>query len=106
MTPPVKIPICDEIDLHTFRPDEVEDLLLDYFAECLDHHILQVRVVHGKGTGALKKKVQSALKRNPLVAAFHDADPAAGGWGATLVELKSNIDRAAGRGDGKSCRGM
>ena len=88
MTGPVRIPIQDEIDLHTFRPEEVEDLRLDYFKECIDHRIYQVRVVHGKGTGALKRKVQAALKRNPLVAAFQDAEPTGGGWGATLVDLK------------------
>jgi DNA-nicking Smr family endonuclease len=88
MTEPVRIPIQDELDLHTFRPEEVEDLLLDYFSECIANRIFLVRVIHGKGTGALKRKVQSALKRNPLVASFQGADPAGGGWGATLVELK------------------
>ena len=85
---PVRIPIRDEIDLHTFRPEEVEDLLLDYFAECVAHRIYRVRVVHGKGTGTLKRKVLAALKKNPLVAAFNDSDPTGGGWGATLVDLK------------------
>ncbi len=88
MTKPVIIPISDEIDLHAFRPDEVEDLLEEYFRECVKKRIFLVRVIHGKGTGTLKKKVQSALKRNPLVASFRDAGPGAGGWGASLVELQ------------------
>ncbi len=91
MTQPVKIPITDEIDLHTFRPNEVADLLADYFSECLKIGIFRVRVIHGKGTGALKQRVSAALRKNPLVASFADAPPEAGGWGATLVDLKPDI---------------
>ncbi|MCB1211355.1 MAG: Smr/MutS family protein, partial [Verrucomicrobiales bacterium] len=45
---PVRIPITDELDLHTFRPNEIGDLLPDYFTECLAAQIRSVRVVHGK----------------------------------------------------------
>jgi len=62
--------------------------LEDYFDECLKAGILSVRLIHGKGSGILKKRVHALLKRNPLVAAFKDAPPDAGGWGATLVELQ------------------
>ena len=91
MIKPVKIAITNEIDLHTFRPEEVEDLLDEYFSECIKHDIFSVRVVHGKGTGVLKKRVRSALKKNPLVTAFNDATPEAGGWGATMVTLDPTI---------------
>ncbi|OQX62676.1 MAG: DNA mismatch repair protein MutS [Desulfococcus sp. 4484_241] len=86
---PVVVPIGDVLDLHTFRPGEVESLLADYFDECLKAGITCVRVIHGKGTGALKKKVWSVLARNPKVKGFHDAPPQAGGWGATIVYLKT-----------------
>ena len=82
-------PITDEIDLHTFRPDEVPDLLESYFAECVRRGFRQVRVVHGKGTGALREKVHASLRRSPLVASFHLADESGGGWGATRVTLQS-----------------
>ena len=85
---PVKIPIEDELDLHTFNPKEVPDLLDDYFSECIKAGIFSVRVIHGKGTGALKKRVRGCLEKNPRVASFSDAPPGAGGWGATIVELK------------------
>ena len=94
MVKSVKLIISDEIDLHAFRPDEVEALLLDYFTECIQSRIFSVRVVHGKGTGVLKKKVRAALSRNPLVTAFQDAPPDSGGWGATRVELRRNKKRA------------
>ncbi len=48
---PVKIPIEDFIDLHTFRPEEVSDLLSEYFSECQKNGIFKVRIIHGKGQG-------------------------------------------------------
>lgn len=85
---PVKIPIEDIIDLHTFRPKDVPDLLEDYFSACIDKGIFSVRVIHGKGKGILKKRVQEILSKNPMVESFRDASPGAGGWGASIVELK------------------
>lgn len=82
------MPIGDILDLHTFRPQDVSDLLNDYFAECIDSEIYFVRIVHGKGRGILKERVRSLLKKHPLVTSFGNAPLEAGGWGATLVELK------------------
>jgi len=84
---PIILPIEDVIDLHTFKPKEVPDLLDDYFQACIEADIYSVRVIHGKGQGILKKRVQNVLQKNPLVVAFRDAPPEAGGWGATLVAL-------------------
>ena len=85
---PVKMPIEDVLDLHTFSPRDIPNLLQDYFDECIAHGIFSVRIIHGKGKGIQKKQVQKILQTNPLVATFKDAPPEAGGWGATLVELK------------------
>ena len=85
---PVKMPIEDILDLHTFKPKEIPDLLIDYIEACLDANIYSVRIVHGKGRGTLKKRVQEILKKNPMVESFRNAPAEAGGWGATLVELK------------------
>ena len=85
---PVKIPIEDALDLHTFRPQDVPNLLEDYFTECLKAGIYEVRIIHGKGKGVQKRRVQAILKKNPLVVSFCDAPPEAGGWGATLVVLR------------------
>lgn len=93
MSDPVKLPIEDVLDLHTFPPRDVPDLLEDYFEECRKAGIFSVRLVHGKGSGILKKRVHGLLKGNPLVTAFKDAPPDAGGWGATLVELKNEPAR-------------
>lgn len=88
MEEPIHLPIEDVLDLHTFHPKEVPDLLDDYFTECVRLGILSVRVIHGKGTGILKKRVQSILKKHPLVAGFADAPMEAGSWGATVVYLR------------------
>lgn len=82
-----RIPITPELDLHVFRPSEIGELLPEYFAECLREGIRGVRVIHGKGTGALRESVHSLLRRLPEVQEFHY--PAAqGNWGATWVILK------------------
>jgi DNA-nicking Smr family endonuclease len=93
MMEPVRLPIEDVLDLHTFSPRDVPELLEDYFEECLKAGIFSVRLIHGKGRGILKKRVHALLKRNPLVAAFKDAPADAGGWGATLVELQHKPSR-------------
>jgi DNA-nicking Smr family endonuclease len=85
---PIRIPIEDALDLHTFRPQDIPDLLEDYFSECIKAGIGSVRVIHGKGKGIQKRQVHKILKRHPLVQSFSDAPPEAGGWGATLVELR------------------
>ena len=85
---PVKIPIEDVLDLHTFHPRDVPDLLEDYFCECIKAEIFSVRIIHGKGKGIQKKRVRKLLNDNPMVESFSDAPPQAGGWGATVVELK------------------
>jgi DNA-nicking Smr family endonuclease len=86
----VRMPIEDVLDLHTFLPKEVPDLLDDYFEACRQKGIFSVRVIHGKGRGILKQRVRSILKRHPLVEGYGDAPGDGGGWGATLVTLKSH----------------
>ncbi len=88
MAAPVEIPITDTLDLHTFRPQEIKDLLKDYLSICRGKGILQVRIIHGKGTGSLRRMVHALLTQLPEVAYFRLADENAGGWGATLVKIK------------------
>ncbi len=85
---PIEIPIDGTLDLHTFQPGEVKQLVPDYLQECLHKGIYQVRIIHGKGTGTLRRTVHSVLKRLPVVASFNLAEAGGGGWGATIVYLK------------------
>ena len=90
---PVEMPIDGVLDLHTFSPKDVKDLVPEYIGECLSRGITEIRIIHGKGTGTLKAIVQSALKKDPRVASFKDAGIDAGGWGATLVRLVQSSKR-------------
>lgn len=85
---PVTLPIDGVLDLHTFDPRALADLLPEYLRACRERGILEARIVHGKGTGALRRTVHAILGRLPEVAGFRTAGEDAGGWGATLVTLR------------------
>jgi DNA-nicking Smr family endonuclease len=85
---PVEIPIDGTLDLHTFQPREVKEIVTDYIAECRRVNILEIRIIHGKGTGALRRTVHAALEKTPDVLSFLLANESAGSWGATLANLK------------------
>ena len=95
---PVKIPLEDWLDLHTFSPGEIADLLEEYISDCAMAGFLKVRIIHGKGTGVLRDAVHSLLRRLPEVASFRLAGDEAGGWGATLVALRPPRETRASRG--------
>ena len=88
----VQFPIDGVLDLHTFQPREVKDLVPEYLAACRDQGIFEVRIIHGKGTGVLQRTVHSILKRLPEVLSFHLAGAIAGSWGATIVILRPKED--------------
>ncbi len=85
---PVRIPITGELDLHTFRPQDIASLLESYLTECTQAGRRDVRIIHGKGTGTLRETVHKWLRHSPQVAGFRLGDARSGGWGATLVTLK------------------
>jgi len=49
--------------------------------------LTQVRIIHGKGTGALRDAIQAQLSSHPHVKSYRLADPNQGGSGVTIVEL-------------------
>lgn len=83
----VVIAIDGVLDLHHFRPKELGTLVPDYLAACQEKGILAVRLIHGRGIGAVQRSVHALLRRSPIVVGFRLADPDAGGRGATLVDL-------------------
>jgi DNA-nicking Smr family endonuclease len=84
---PVAFPIDGTLDLHAFRPSEVGDLVPEWILACRAAGLREVRIVPGKGTGALRRSVEAILARHPAVISFRTAGEDAGGWGAILVEL-------------------
>lgn len=85
---PVEIPITGELDLHTFRPQDLGELIPAYLDACAARGIFVVRIVHGKGTGTLRTTVHALLRRMPRVESFRLGDENSGAWGATLVTLR------------------
>ena len=86
---PVVVPLEDVLDLHPFRPKEIRSVVEDYLTECRAAGFTIVRLIHGKGIGVQRESIRALLARLPYVQTFSDAPPEAGGWGATLVTLRS-----------------
>jgi dsDNA-specific endonuclease/ATPase MutS2 len=80
--------LTDELDLHTFRPSDVPELIPDYIDEAIRLGFRQVRIIHGKGKGTLRRMVHAALERHPRVVSYKLGDQTSGAWGATVVELQ------------------
>jgi hypothetical protein len=79
----------DTLDLHTFSPKDVSSLLDEFIHLSQKANIKLVNIIHGKGTGTLRRHVRSFLARDPRVISFYDASRKSGGWGATVAELKA-----------------
>jgi len=86
--PPVEIPIDGSLDLHTFSPREISSLIPEYLEECRSAGIMEVRIIHGKGMGILRKSVHAILGRMDMVESYAIAPSHRGHWGATIVKLR------------------
>lgn len=85
---PVELPITDVLDLHSFRPAEVADVVREYLEAACEKGLRELRIVHGKGIGVQRQTVRTLLSRDGRVETFGDAPPEAGSWGATWVKLR------------------
>ncbi len=93
---PSRIPIEDTLDLHTFAPSEVADVVAEYLAAARAAGLREVRLIHGRGRGVQRANVHAVLARLPWVAAAREAPPDRGGWGATVVVLTAVEDGGTG----------
>ncbi len=84
----VEYPVDGTLDLHTFHPRDVKDLIPEYISVCLENRIYQIRIIHGKGTGTLRRIVHALLDRDPRVERYWHEEGSGGSWGATIVKLK------------------
>ena len=83
----IEFQISYELDLHTFRPGELGELIPDYIGLCLQKNIFRIRIIHGKGIGTLRETVHALLRRDSRVLRFELAGQEEGGWGATIAWL-------------------
>jgi DNA-nicking Smr family endonuclease len=86
--PVVVLEIEDSIDLHGFQPRDVPNVVADYLDEAVARGFFEVRLIHGRGKGVQRARVQALLRSHPLVIDFADAPAMRGGWGATVVRLR------------------
>lgn len=86
----IEIEITDTLDLHSFRPQEVEEVVQSFLEAAMEAGFDHLRIIHGKGIGSQRRMIRSLLARHPNVGSFADAPADAGGWGATTVILKTD----------------
>jgi DNA-nicking Smr family endonuclease len=84
---PRELPIDGVLDLHTFLPRDVKELVNTYLDECRARGILRVRIIHGKGIGTLREQVHKILSKRQDVVRFRLDSETGSSWGATLVDL-------------------
>ena len=82
---PVQIAIEDSIDLHSFAPRDVLDVVDDYLHAAHEAGFREVRLIHGRGRGVQRAAVQRLLRGHPLVERFWDAPESH--LGATVIVL-------------------
>jgi len=86
---PLELPLDGVLDLHTFKPPEIGELVPDWIAACQERGILELRIIHGKGIGHLQRSVHAILSRHPEVITYSLASGLYGGIGATIVRLRA-----------------
>jgi DNA-nicking Smr family endonuclease len=87
---PVRIPIEDAIDLHSFAPRDVISVVDEYLRAASAAGFTEVRLIHGRGKGVQRADIQRLLRDHPLVNQYWDAPESH--LGATLVRLRRDPD--------------
>ena len=77
----------NELHLRQLTIDEALLKLDKYLNDAFMAGLYQVRIIHGKGTGALRQAVRKKLDKHPLVSSYRPAVYGEGGEGVTIVEL-------------------
>jgi DNA mismatch repair protein MutS2 len=85
---PYRENLSAEISLRGLTVEEALDQLDKYFDEIALANFPQIRIIHGKGTGALRRMVRDYLSKNKMVESFQLGEWNEGSWGVTIVKLK------------------
>ena len=86
---PIELEITDSLDLHSFAPRDVKNVVQNYLLEAQKKGFKIVRIIHGKGIGVQREIVRQVLSETDFVKSFKTADEFSGSWGATVIELRS-----------------
>lgn len=84
----IEYPIDGILDLHHFSPKDVKELVPEYILTCKERGIFEIRIIHGKGIGHLRRTVHALLERDANVESFRLDSQSSSSWGATLVTLR------------------
>jgi hypothetical protein len=84
----IEVAIDGELDLHNYSPKEVAPLVREYIDVCHRRGIRDLRIVHGKGKGVLRRTVHGLLADHALVEHYRLGGHREGSWGATIVRLR------------------
>ncbi len=83
----VVVPIEESIDLHSFAPRDVLGVVDAYLEAAQERGYREVRLIHGRGKGVQRARVQQLLAADARVRRYADAPHERGGWGATIAWL-------------------
>lgn len=86
---PIELEITDSLDLHSFAPRDVKNVVQNYLVEARKKGFRLVRIIHGKGIGVQREIVRKVLSETDFVKSFKTGDEFSGSWGATVAEFKS-----------------
>jgi len=91
---PVELPIEDSLDLHSFAPRDIAEVVEEYLRAARAAGLVEVRLIHGRGQGVQRARIHALLARFPWVAGAYEAPPERGGWGATVVLLEPGVGKS------------
>ena len=83
------LPLGDTLDLHAFAPRDAKAAVEAFLEHAQENGFTALRIIHGRGIGVQREMVHKVLARMACVLRYEDAPVEAGGWGATLVTLRT-----------------
>ena len=81
----VAIPLEEHLDLHGFLPSDMHEIVRDYLDQAWEAGFTEIRIIHGRGIGAMRDQVRTLLSNDARIERYAAAPRERGGDGATLA---------------------